>query len=493
MRGTAVDDTSAELKMLADLRHDLRTPIGHILGYGEMVADELRDRGQNDLIADVEKMRSAGERLLTMVNERLTDEVFGAVPPALPKTVAQKRDFPADPASLSVSNGAGVSEDSAGRMLVVDDNEQNRDVLARRLRKQGHDVAMADSGGSALSMLVQEDFDVVLLDIMMPEMDGYEVLALMKSDTLLRRIPVIMISALDEMESIVRCIEMGAEDYLAKPFNPVLLRARVGSCLRQKRLRDRELQFATELQENYRHLQRLERLRDDLTHMIVHDLRTPLTSLMTGVQTVPLVGDLNETQQEMIDIAVEGSGTLLGMINDLLDVEKMEQESVPLDLRPLSASELIGRAFAQVASLVRNNDLTLVEDVPENLPSFAGDEDKLRRVLVNLLGNAVKFTPAGGLLTLSARLLEGDRMLRFNVTDTGEGIPAEAFGRIFEKFGQVESRKRGRKMSTGLGLAFCKMAVEAHGGQVGVESVLGQGSTFFFTIPVTPPEKPPAS
>lgn len=482
------DATSpAEPQAIADLRHDLRTPIGHILGYGEMVVEDLRERGLEDLVGDVKKMRSAGDRLLKMVNERLSVSALGM-------TASEKPGLP-KPIPLTVPPSRQIARvktpsNEPGRMLVVDDNEQNRDVLARRLGKLGHEVTMAESGGDALALLMAEEFDVVLLDIMMPDMDGYEVLAAMKADTRLRHVPVIMISALDDMESIVRCIEMGAEDYLPKPFNPILLRARVGSSLRQKRLRDREIEFAVELQENYRHLQQLEQLRDDLTHMIVHDLRTPLTSLMTGVQTVPLVGSLNETQQEMIDIAVEGSETLLGMINNLLDVEKMEQDTVPRELALPAPDTLVHRAASQVEQLARGNGLQIKEDVLSSLPALDGDEDKLRRVLVNLLGNAVKFTPAGGTITVSAQSIAEGEHLRFAVSDTGEGIPAEAFSRIFEKFGQVESRSRGRKMSTGLGLAFCKMAVEVHGGEIGVESVLGQGSTFFFTLPLRQPAQP---
>jgi len=293
-----------------------------------------------------------------------------------------------------------------------------------------------------------------------------------------------MISALDETDSVVRCIEMGAADYLPKPFNPTLLRARVGASLREKRARDRELRYTAELAESYRKLQELERLRDDLTHMIVHDLRTPLTSLLSGLQTVPLVGDMNEVQAEMIDIAVDGGQTLLGMINDLLDVEKMEQESVPLDKTPLTAAGLIERATAQVAMLAQANGLTLAAEAALGLLPFSGDEDKLRRTLVNLLGNAIKFTPPGGTITAAAE--ECDAGILFSVRDTGEGIPPEAFDRIFEKFGQVENRKAGRKMSTGLGLTFCKLAAEAHGGRIWVESRPGRGSAFFFTIPRVP-------
>jgi signal transduction histidine kinase len=470
---------AAEPSALASLRHDLRTPIGHVLGYGEMVLEDLRSVGRPDIAADVEKIHAAGKRLLALVDERLNAASLGLTDAPAP-AVAPPQPSPAFFLDTPLSETR--REEDSGLLLVVDDNAENRDVLARRLQKQGHWAVTVSSGREALDALADQPFDLVLLDMMMPEMDGYEVLSRIKEDPRSSRLPVIMISALDEMDSVVRCIEMGAADYLPKPFNPTLLRARIEAGLREKRARDRELRYTVELAESYRKLQELERLRDDLTHMIVHDLRTPLTSLLSGLQTVPLVGDLNETQAEMLEIAVAGGQTLLGMINDLLDVEKMEQESVPLERIPVTAAGLIERAAAQVALLAQAGGLTLVRNAPLDLPSFSGDEDKLRRAIVNLLGNAIKFTPSGGAITASASLHNETEIL-FSVHDTGEGIPPEAFARIFEKFGQVESRIAGRKMSTGLGLAFCKLAVEAHGGRIWVESRLGQGSAFYFTIP----------
>ena len=460
---------------LAELRHDLRTPIGHVLGYGEMVADELAETDRSDLLADVEKIRAAGRRLLALVDERLHLEVLGG--PVLPpqKVFAPRVE--------EIETAAGPANEDGGLLLIVDDNEENRDVLARRLKKQGHRTVTAGSGPEALNVLAEQPFDLVLLDIMMPEMDGYEVLFRIKSESSTQHLPVIMISALDELESVVRCIEMGAADYLPKPFNPTLLRARVGASLREKRAHDREQRYTAEIAESYRRLRELERLRDDLTYMIVHDLRTPLTSLLTGLQTVPLVGDLNDTQGEMLQIATDGGETLLGMINDLLDVEKMEQESVPLDKTFLSPETLISQAIQQVTLLAAAEELTLTPEVASNTLQFAGDEDKLRRTLVNLIGNAIKFTPRGGTVTVGVSCGPENSLLFF-VRDTGEGIPADALGRIFEKFGQVENRQAGRKMSTGLGLTFCKLAVEAHGGRIWAESTPSVGSVFFFTLPL---------
>jgi PAS domain S-box-containing protein len=228
-------------------------------------------------------------------------------------------------------------------------------------------------------------------------------------------------------------------------------------------------------------LQDLDKAKQDLTHMIVHDLRTPMTSLISGLQTVPLLGEMNPDQTEFLDMALQGSQTLLGMVNDLLDISKMEDGSMNLERTEVMVAPLIEQAFAQVRSLATSKGITLATKLDDQLVLPSADEEKLRRVLINLLGNALKFTPQGGTVTVLVTLeLSG---LRFAVKDTGEGIPKEAFEKIFEKFGQVEGRKSGRKNSTGLGLTFCKMAVEAHGGMIWVESELGQGSTFFFTVP----------
>jgi len=252
----------------------------------------------------------------------------------------------------------------------------------------------------------------------------------------------------------------------------------------RNRVHDLELRFTAELQESFHRLQELETLRDNLTNMIIHDLRTPLTSVIAGMQTLELLGEMNPDQMEMMELAVNGGETLLGMINDLLDVEKLESGSMQLDYVSLSVMALVASATRQVASLIVDKQLGLIQKIEPGLLHLQGDEGKLCRTLVNLLGNAIKFTPPGGTITLNVTQGPSDPVAVFSVTDTGEGIPPEAFERIFEKFGQVESRRGGRTMSTGLGLTFCKLAVEAHGGVIGVESPPGRGSTFRFTIPI---------
>ncbi|RYG85582.1 MAG: PAS domain-containing sensor histidine kinase, partial [Alphaproteobacteria bacterium] len=229
----------------------------------------------------------------------------------------------------------------------------------------------------------------------------------------------------------------------------------------------------------------LEKLRDDLTDMIVHDLRTPLTSILSGMQTLAIT-PMNSDQQELLEIGIAGGETLLGMVNDLLDISKSESGgSLSLERATVSAQDLVTDALQQVALLARQKTITLLSDADSAITPFVGDREKLVRTLVNLLGNALKFTPCGGQVTLRVSEHPTSGEIVFAVQDTGEGIPAEAFERIFEKFGQVEDRRLGRKMSTGLGLTFCKMAIEAHGGRIWVESERGVGSTFSFALPIS--------
>lgn len=460
------------------IRHDLRSYLNQVLGYSDLLIDEVKERGQDDLVSDLERIHRAGKNLLDLINEHV-DPVTRRADNA-PAEESRKREE-GKTANLP-SPGLQNLESQQAMLLVVEDDAANRDLLSRYLQRQGCQAVLVESGEQAMEQLAARPFDLVLLDVMMPGQNGFEVLQNIKENPALRHLPVIMISAQDALDSVVRCIQLGAEDYLPKPLDPVLLQARVNASLEKKRMRDREQALFSQLEANYQQLQQLEKLRDDLVHMIVHDMRTPLTSLLTGLQTMEALGEASPDQREFLEMATVGGLRLLGMINDLLDISKMESGSLPLEMEPLTAMELVEAAVAQVETLAQEKQLALQSEIASDLPRFFGDRDKLQRILVNLIGNAIKHTPEGGSITLRASQ-DGD-CVHLSVMDTGEGIPSEAFGRIFEKFGQVETRKGGRRMSTGLGLTFCKMAVEAHGGRIGVESEPGQGSTFFFHLPL---------
>jgi len=280
----------------AQLRHELRTPLNHIIGYTELLLEELDGGAHPELAATLNALRADARQLLGLLNEVLARgqsgppdlaAARGTLGPPLERVRAagealhrhaaeagaaalladldriraaaarlgellQYGGVPPKPQSAAAAEAGGGADAAAqhrGVILVVDDNEENRDMLARRLRRQGYEVPTAAGGRAALDALAQAPVDLVLLDVMMPELDGYAVLQRLKSDPALRDIPVLMISALDEMDSVVRCIQLGAEDYLGKPFDPVLLQARIGACLEKKRLHDQEVRHLRELAE----------------------------------------------------------------------------------------------------------------------------------------------------------------------------------------------------------------------------------------------------
>lgn len=265
------------------LRHDLRTPINAIKGYGEMLREDAA--GVDDaqaLVSDLNRLLEEASRLL--------ERIDGLVSFSLPETDAPAKDAEIGSGPVSamvahrfVASVQPISESEAdsvavqpSRILVVDDNASNRELLKRRLERQGHSVALAENGSRSLEMLREAPFDLLLLDLLMPDISGFDVLSILKSDPALRDIPVIVISALNEIDSIVRCIQAGADDYLAKPFDPVLLRARIGSSLEKKHLRDREREALDAL--------RIEKERSE--QLLLNILPAPIIARLKSGETV---------------------------------------------------------------------------------------------------------------------------------------------------------------------------------------------------------------
>ncbi len=251
------------------------------------------------------------------------------------------------------------------------------------------------------------------------------------------------------------------------------------------RLLWRASQQNAQLERAFADLKRAESMRDGLTAMLIHDLRTPLTTILGPLQMLHggAMGDLSAEQNELVAMSHASGERLLGLINALLDISKMEAGELKIQRESIEIAALIQEAKREVA--VNDAETPRVSsEIEPDLPPVWGERDLLVRVLINLLSNALKFTPNDGAVTVGAgRDPIFPNLARFTVRDSGEGIPAADLDKIFDKFGQVETRKAGRKMSTGLGLTFCKLAVETHGGEIWVESEVGQGSVFSFTIP----------
>ena len=240
-----LEDARAERAYLAHMRHELRTPVTTVVGYAEMLMEDGEEQGMPDLVADLDKIHTSARNVLEYISDiiNLTQIDRGALRQSKEtRKVMQVMDAirPLDTAEFALVKG--------GRILVVDDNATNRQLLRRRLARQGHEVVEAGNGREALELLrADPNFDIVLLDIIMPEVNGYEALQQMKRDPQLKHTPVIMLSSLDELDAVVACIEMGADEYLSRPINPVILQARLDACLEKKRLRDRELEYLEQI------------------------------------------------------------------------------------------------------------------------------------------------------------------------------------------------------------------------------------------------------
>ncbi len=375
-------------------------------------------------------------------------------------------------------------------ILVVDDTPENLHLLAGMLANQGYRVRPVLTGRMALQAAAADPPDLVMLDIKMPEIDGFEVCAQLKADARLRDIPVLFISALAEPIDMVRAFAVGGVDYITKPFHFEEVEARVQNHLRlrwlQRDVEARNRQLEAELQAR----RKLEDLRDNLTHMIVHDMRSPLMVIMGSLDNVMIHKKDAVTARPArkdLDMAREATRQLVEMTHALLDVNRLESQEMPLALAAANVRDLAESAAREIAVLAGAKQIHIAvagDPVPAVL-----DQDLVHRVFTNLIGNAIKFSPRKGQIDLFVREVDG--YVHAEVTDSGMGIAPEFHARIFDKFTQVAAREAGQKHSVGLGLTFCKLAIEAHAGRIGVRSTPGQGSTFWFEIPQAGPAPRP--
>jgi signal transduction histidine kinase len=355
-------------------------------------------------------------------------------------------------------------------LLIVDDSPANLQLLSGMFKQCEFKVRLAPSGELALQAARREPPDIILLDINMPGMNGYEVCERLKADESLKAIPVIFISALDGMIDKVKGFGVGAVDYISKPFQFEEVEARVRTHLA---LRRQERQ----LQENLARLKELERLRDSLVHMIVHDMRSPLSSILVCMEMLSADPPHEPAHiAKFIKLASKSASNLKGMITQLLDISRLEAGKMPIKKETHNLTDALQTTLESMTAMAGERRLRL--EAPAPIIALY-DQDIVGRVVGNLLANAFKFTPPDGSITLAVAEQAG--FVRVAVADDGRGIAREHHHKIFEKFGQADGPQS--SLGTGLGLTFCKLAVEAHGGNIGVESEPGRGSTFWFTLP----------
>jgi signal transduction histidine kinase len=403
---------------------------------------------------------------------------------------------------------------SGGAILVVDDNPVNRQMLAQHVAQLGHRVTAAENGRQALRLLGEGAFDLVLLDVLMPEMDGFAALERIKADERLRSLPVIMISGLDEVESVVRCIEAGAEDYLPKPFDPVILRARINACLEKKRLRDAEARRTRELEAALRELkaaqdrlvvhQKLASL-GALTAGIAHEIRNPLNFVTNFAQlaaegvaelraalpgaageAAELLGQLGQNVAKIREHGQRADQIVRSM---LLHARGQPGERQRTDFNALVA-EFVNLAYHGMRGLDATFRVAVETDLDPSLPPVEVLAQELSRVVLNLAQNAcyaahekaksagLGFTPR---VVVRTRNLGGQVELR--VWDNGNGVPAAVREKLFTPFFTTKPAGAG----TGLGLSISyDIVVRLHKGELRDETEEGRYAEFIVTLPARP-------
>jgi len=367
---------------------------------------------------------------------------------------------------------------NAPSILMVDDTPDNLKMLLEMLKGRGYKMRAAVSGKLALQAARNDPPDLILLDINMPEMNGYEVCENLKADARLKEIPVIFLSALTETMDKVKAFGTGGVDYITKPFQFEEVEARIETHLELRRQKKN-------LQEAYDKLRELEKLRDSLVQMVIHDLRSPLTGAYAYLKLVKDNADktLSRVHFGYVAEAMKAVMQLIQMACDVLDTSKMEAGQLQLKTADSDLSCILEDAISGLKPLFEKREISF--SPPESPVTVRLDREIILRVVQNLLSNALQFTGEGGLIRLGIET--GGERVRVSVKDNGAGIQPEYRQKLFEKSAQGELRAAHQRYSPGLGLTFCKLAVEAHGGSIGVESEAGKGSSFWFELPVSGP------
>ncbi|MCP4181516.1 MAG: hybrid sensor histidine kinase/response regulator [bacterium] len=371
-----------------------------------------------------------------------------------------------------------------GNILVVDDYEINRIKLTHFLEQKGHTVTLAENGREALDLISKTEFDLVLLDIVMPEMDGYQVLNYLGKKNKLLNLPVIVISASDEMRSVVRCIEMGAIDYLNKPFDPILLNARIGACLEKKRMQDREELHKIELAETNKQLETVNKNYMEMLGFVTHEIKSPLAAMQTMISIIVegYLGDVSKPIDKQLIRIKRNCEDLQVMVKNYLDLSRAERGELVAHKSLINFSEdVLKPCEEQTKPLFDSRKVKLKVDCDESYPVFA-DQELLRIALINYMSNAAKYGSENGKAKLKVNADKNDLIL--SVWNEGPGFNIEDKNKLFGKFSRLKNENTSNKRGSGLGLFLIKRILEQHNGNVWAESEPGHWAKFSFSFPM---------
>ncbi|MFK5969504.1 MAG: hybrid sensor histidine kinase/response regulator [Candidatus Marithrix sp.] len=354
------------------------------------------------------------------------------------------------------------------KILIIDDERSQRIKLESMLKQESYDITLLADGREIFAELAITMPDLIILDLMMPGMDGFEICRRIKADAKYQNIPIILVTILDTKQALTQGIDAGADDFLQKPVTSLELRARVRSMLRIKK--------------QYDELQAILQMREELSNMIVHDMSSPIISVLLHATLMEEKTKDAELKKhlEMIRLSAE---RLDSFVNDMLMLAKMEESKLRLNPTEVDVNQIILEAEKHFSIIAHSKGIELKLVLPN--PSFTMQLDRnlFWRVIGNLLANALQYSPSGSIVTLNlgTKYVDNKPHLYMQVIDQGSGIPEEYRNRIFEKFEVVDLKKQGI-VQVGLGLTFCKMAVDAHGGVISVKPNSPQGSIFIVDI-----------
>jgi two-component system sensor histidine kinase/response regulator len=365
----------------------------------------------------------------------------------------------------SVVRKSSDNKSASARVLLVDDASGVTDVLSIKLEREGYEVVVAETAERASKLLDTEEFDLILLDVLLPDGSGFELLKQLRQRRSPLDMPVIMISGLDQTSDVVTALQNGANDYITKPFDLAIVAARIRTHLAIKRMKE---------------------VNDQFLRIASHDLKKPLLVMLDVAKQLrsgyPPGTTMNEDVHAMLAFLIESGEFMQHIITDLLELGALRNQQMRVTKRPADLGAIVRQAVARNTPYAKSKNVELRMEFARDLPHIQADDARLMQVLENLIGNAIKFCPPASVATVRTTR-DGDWIV-CEVSDTGPGIPEKEMKLLFKEYARLSNAPTGNETSTGLGLSISRELVLLHGGEIGARNNPERGACFWFRLPI---------